>query len=360
MSYNEDVLLYDIQENETKITELFQRLGGSIRVGIIIDDPLQFLEKRYPVIDEKKKVIFAVTVYDNKNGKTVLAERKHKLGMQFKKWLRERGYSARFVSKQSQNETSVVLLSTNKVLEKGFELCSFVHPKTREQVWGITLSHHDYENFAKRDYSRPRVNKKKGMVPPKLARIMVNLAQQSKDAVIWDPFCGSGTILMEALLLGHTVVGSDIDPVSISESLENVKWTGEEYWITQSRYRILEHDILKGVPDGVEPDAIVTEPYLGPVLRKLISVAQVEKIIEEITPLYEALFSIAAKRKTDGKHGKLVVIVPGFKSHNDWVDMDVSSMYKDVIDITSDVSKHPLQWDRPHSIIRRNIKIFSY
>ena len=32
-----------------------------------------------------------------------------------------------------------------------------------------------------------------------------------KEGILWDPFCGSGTILMEAAVLGFDIIGTDID-----------------------------------------------------------------------------------------------------------------------------------------------------
>ncbi|MCB9806812.1 hypothetical protein H6768_02830 [Candidatus Peribacteria bacterium] len=38
-----------------------------------------------------------------------------------------------------------------------------------------------------------------GMMPPKIAQIMINLATKGdKKVAIWDPFCGLGTTLIEA------------------------------------------------------------------------------------------------------------------------------------------------------------------
>src|SRR4051794_38788997 len=33
--------------------------------------------------------------------------------------------------------------------------------------------------------------------------------------VLYDPFCGSGTLLVEALVEGRNAVGSDVDPVAV-------------------------------------------------------------------------------------------------------------------------------------------------
>ena len=44
-----------------------------------------------------------------------------------------------------------------------------------------------------------------GVLPPKLARMMINFTAL-RDGVIWDPFCGSGTILIYQLSLSAGIV----------------------------------------------------------------------------------------------------------------------------------------------------------
>ena len=56
---------------------------------------------------------------------------------------------------------------------------------------------------------------------PKLARTMVNLLHPAKT--ITDPFCGTGTILVEAALMKLHPIGYDIDPQMISLSKKNLK-----------------------------------------------------------------------------------------------------------------------------------------
>jgi hypothetical protein len=105
----------------------------------------------------------------------------------------------------------------------------------------------------------------------------------------------------------------------------------------------------------------VTEPYLGPVLKKEVTVEEVEQIMSSIKPLFDALEQIALSSSVKGRDKRIVIVIPSFKSHYGWIEMeaafDGSSKVKD---ITSTVSDFPLHWDRPNSIIRRNIKIFAF
>lgn len=112
----------------------------------------------------------------------------------------------------------------------------------------------DFEAWNLRDYGRPAVEAHIGMLPPKVARQMINIAG---GKTILDPFCGVGTILIESLVTGRQAIGSDINPKQIARTQKNLEWFGEkaELFIWDAR------KISEKVPSV---DAIVTEADLGP------------------------------------------------------------------------------------------------
>lgn len=365
LSSNEHLFLFDIDASESQINDLFHILGGTVKAGVVIDDPFEYLSLFIADRNDKckNKVNFAISFHDVISPRRSEIIDRNLLGMKIKKWFREKGISARFVSNSSSLETSAVLINTNHVLDRGFEINRFSHPKSGATVWGVTGAIQDYEGFARRDYSRPRSNKLKGMIPPKLARIMINLAQVPKGGIIWDPFCGSGTILMEALTLGYSVVGSDLDPISIEETTENLYWICEEYWISHKNYSVFSHDIHRALPPDIKFHAIVTEPYLGPVAQQKLGMEDINGISKEIRPLFGALGFEIDRQIDRNRHGSVVVVVPGFLSRNGWVDMDEKfnghpSIKK--VGVSEQNIGEPLQWDRPNSIIRRNISQFTF
>jgi 23S rRNA G2445 N2-methylase RlmL len=68
-----------------------------------------------------------------------------------------------------------------------------------------------------------RVVSRPGALHPPLARALLRLAAPAGDAVLIDPFCGCGTIPIEAKLWlpSLTVFGSDLDPVAIAAARAN-------------------------------------------------------------------------------------------------------------------------------------------
>lgn len=92
-------------------------------------------------------------------------------------------------------------------------------------------------------------------MPAKLARCMVNLARPKKGDLLIDPFCGTGSFLIEAGLLDCRVLGFDAKKRMVRGSLRNLKFFNIEYEglaVADAKYLP-----LKGV------DCIVTDPPYG-------------------------------------------------------------------------------------------------
>ena len=120
--------------------------------------------------------------------------------------------------------------------------------------------------YAKRDQERPKRDAFVGMLPPKLAQIMINLARgpiinKETSPVILDPFCGTGVILQEAALLGCSVYGTDLSEKMIRYSQDNLNWLADTHHI-KFNTRLHEGDATN--TKWKQPiNAVVSESYLG-------------------------------------------------------------------------------------------------
>lgn len=74
--------------------------------------------------------------------------------------------------------------------------------------------------------SKHQAFRKPVTLPPKLARCLVNAAKVPLGGKVLDPFCGTGAILREALLLGYRAYGGDADAEMVRGALQNLR--GEE------------------------------------------------------------------------------------------------------------------------------------
>lgn len=76
-----------------------------------------------------------------------------------------------------------------------------------------------------------RVVNVRGALRPTVAAALLRIANPRGGRLrVWDPFCGSATILCEAAGLGYEVWGTDIDPDAVDASRENIAAVNREYW----------------------------------------------------------------------------------------------------------------------------------
>lgn len=83
-------------------------------------------------------------------------------------------------------------------------------------LFSINRSGYDARNPRKRDFFHP------GVMMPRMARTLANIANVQEGDRVLDPFCGTGGILIEAELLGAIAIGSDFDPQMVQGSRQNI------------------------------------------------------------------------------------------------------------------------------------------
>ena len=136
------------------------------------------------------------------------------------------------------------------------------------------------------------------------------MAQIETDQILLDPFCGSGTILSEALALGYTkIFGTDLSAKAVKDSRDNLNWLAKQLKLkdfTPHVNQIDAKELSQVVPAGV--NAIITEPYLGKPMRGNESIDLVKKIIAEVEELYFTAFSEFKKILIAG--GRIVIVIP--------------------------------------------------
>jgi len=138
-----------------------------------------------------------------------------------------------------------------------------------------------------------------GMLPPKLARIMINLihvSRETTDVRLLDPFCGSGTVLSEALRMGFVdLVGSDKNPEAVAATQKNLVWIAER-WPEAMPVGAVQEVIVSeareiGTKLGAKSiDAIVAELYLGAPKRGSEKRGDLQRELGDLQKMYrEAL-----------------------------------------------------------------------
>jgi len=360
IEFGNNVLIVE-SEQEFDIEKLNNRLGGTIKIGKIlgkVENLENFEDKFFDLVNfGQGKVYFGFSLY-NIGQKAPLKQLSRKLepvAMEIKRRLREeKNVNSRWVTSRDL-ELSSVIVKKNKLLENGADICFLA--KDSEIIIGQTLAVQLFEEFGARDYARPGRDQLSGMLPPKLARIMVNLAKLKEDATILDSFCGSGTILQEALLLGYKyLIGSDLNDKAVSDTTNNLDWLAEKYNLNIEQVKIFKHD-ARLLVNKIEPnsiDAVITEPYLGPAIKGSEGTKQIDLIIKELDELYLNTFNQFKTILKTG--GKIIIVFPIFQIRNQSKHLVAFEKIKEMG--FKALNNDDLIYWRPNQFIWRDIIIF--
>ena len=187
--------------------------------------------------------------------------------------------------------------------------------KIDETYWLLkTIQVQDVQSYEIRDTSRPARFGKVGMLPPKLAQIMINLAVADiEEPYILDPFCGMGTVLQEGWLMGYKMLGSDINSDMVKASRVNLNWLDQNFRLGDDpKPKVIEQDATKPFAPEYRGsfDAIVTEPYLGEALHSPLPLDEIEIRQRSLEMLY--LNSMKRLRRLLRTDGRVLLILPTF------------------------------------------------
>lgn len=251
-----------------------QRFGGIIKAGIILDslssDSWQKITNQITKYfistfsNYQPKITLGISTYN-------IALKPHeiqKLGLSIKSILKKRNTSLRLIPNTDSALSTATShhnklgLSPNKI-----ELLIVKSSSGKITVASSTGSQ-NITAYANRDQVRPKRDAFVGMLPPKLAQIMINLAcgqtVENKKAIaptILDPFCGTGVILQEAALMGYSVYGTDLSDKMIRYSRDNLNWLMDSHRIQFEWY--LHADDAMTAKWRQPIGAVVCESYLG-------------------------------------------------------------------------------------------------
>ena len=359
--------IYNLETLHLDPKALQNKLGGTIKIAEIADqfplktkEPKKKIESSLKSIltdhfkDRSGKIPFALTAINVPDNPKVFL--KYFLSFS-KKIIKSLDFNSRFVNKPWQNATTAQISKSGSV-EKGIDLTILGGKETL--YIAKTLSIQDINAYSYRDYKKPFRDPRMGMLPPKLAQIMINLAETSiKEPIrtIFDPFCGSGTILMEALLQKKDAVGSDIDEKAVEGTLANLCFVVKNFDNTTEEFAIFHKDAQeikeKDLPGP--PDAIVTETHLGPPVSTLPKEENLQKTFDNLSELHENWLTNIAPLIESGT--KIIMCLPAFKkSRNEYVKFPNFAQIAKKAGFKI-LNQEPLIYERPDQVVVREIVI---
>ena len=245
---------------DTKYAELLPQLWGIIKAGIVVK------EKELPTLLTDVKIIWIQSETNGKHLKRTAWIRRYKL---------------------------VDIFHTDREIKnKGKEIINL-----ENGLYGLVEQYQNIELYEAIDFGKPGRSMNMGMMPAKLAHIMINIwlshfIHHSKLDIekicIYDPFVWSWTTGMLANYLGYDFMGSDIKTNYAQQNEVRRKTT--KFSTPDKELTTFTHDIKEPLHNQFKDKdvLIVTEWRLWPIVTKSTSDQDIQKFQERVADLYKS------------------------------------------------------------------------
>lgn len=354
----------------------FARLGGSTRLCRVLAElpaptwpaARDYLAKTIPEHEQyvpEGKLTIGVSVI----GLKVDVKDIERCLLGAKKAVKARGRSVRVVPNKLAELNAAQIIHNNLTGANGWELVVISDGKSAYLAQTVYVQ--DIEGYAARDQARPFRDAKVGMLPPKLAQTIINLAgthvtgrdmelisdNNPRRALLLDPFCGTGVVLQEATLMGYDVYGTDIEPRMIEYSVGNLHWLREKFADVGEYVRIELGDATKH--KWQQPiDTVACETYLGQPLMSLPNSEHLSKIIYETNLINHNFIKNLAPQLKSGT--RICLALPTWRGKHEFLHLPMLDHLPDLgynrIKFVH-VAKDDLIYHRENQIVGRELVV---
>lgn len=291
-----------------------QRLGGTIKlarplVELPFTDWRKLADYSNNMLPEhiahlpEGKIKLGLSAY----GLPVTAQHLFRAGLELKKTARAQKRSLRIVPSEGTSLNSAAVLHNGMTGELGIEL-NFIKSGTKTWIAQTTWAQ-DIDDYARRDFGRPKRDAFVGMLPPKLAQIMLNMAGAQPGERILDPFCGTGVVLQEAALMGCVVYGTDLQQRMVDYTQANLEWLRQLYGKPAAWQ--LKADDATTAAWSAPVNHIVCETYLGQPLSGLPKPEKLQSIMTDCNTIIAKFLQNARGQLAPGT--RLCIGVPAWR-----------------------------------------------
>ena len=344
-------------------------LGGSQKLGLVTiensgrkwqDVSVKIVQEYYSILKRSQgKITLGISAYgfDGVNPRDI-----QKTGIILKNKLKSEGVSLRLIPNQdpalstATSHHNKLGLSDNKI-----ELL-VVSSGSGKIIVAESIGSQNITAYASRDQARPKRDAFVGMLPPKLAQIMINLAlveQKSPSVTLLDPFCGTGVILQEAALKGLSVYGTDLAEKMVSYSRENLEWLSKTHHVTFNSELHTGNAIDTKWQQPI--NLVVTESYLGQPFSAPPSWPKLTEVMGNCDNIITAFLRNVGSQLAPGT--PLCIAVPA------WKQVDGSFSHLPIVDTLGkygykphefkNVSKNELLYFREDQVVARELLVMT-
>lgn len=284
-------------------------------------------------------------------GFTVSPKNINACGLALKKSIKASGRSVRIVPNTAPSLSTAQTIHNSMTGPLGMELVLIADGK--QTVLAQVTAVQDIAAYGARDQARPKRDARVGMLPPKLAQIIINLTNPKDGATVLDPFCGTGVILQEASLMGFNVYGTDLEPRMVEYTEANLDWL---------RVESVERRVRQGdatVTDWEEPFSLIAaETYLGRAFSAEPSPEILRDVMQDVDTIHRKFLRNVARQTNPGF--RMCLAVPAWKSRNGFKHLKVLDSLEDM-GYTRQSFVHTEQGDmvyhRPNQFVGRELVV---
>lgn len=306
----------------------FKRVGSSIKlcsqIGQInsnnIDVIAKHLFETIPTFlqnQKEGKIKIGISVYGNDK---ISPKRIQAIALQLKKILKQKGHSIRIIPNKTSTLNAAQILHNKLTDDLGLEINIIFN--NSQTVIGRTLAVQDIDAYAARDHGRPKRDARVGMLPPKLAQTIVNLSGAEEFGQVLDPFCGTGVVLQEALLMGIDTYGSDLDERMVEYTKLNIEWLAKRFDVAHGGplsmwYSVEQADATNFTLPNKHTTPIkfiACETYLGRPFSSLPRAEILQKVIQDVDTIHRKFLQNIAKQTKPGF--RMCIAVPAWNNNN--------------------------------------------
>ena len=314
------------------------RLGGTLKIAEKLDiAPLEFLRN----LPEGKITIGVSDYSKGASKKSANIE-----ALKLKKILVRHGRSVRVVENKDKALSSATSLHNGLSGKNDRKVELIKHNNNWYRVTGVQ----DIDAYAKRDQARPARDARVGMLPPKLAQILINLCGLlPDDSTVLDPFCGTGVVLQEALLMGYRAYGTDLSERMIEYSEKNLKYFNFE------NFKLEVGDATSH--QWSEPiNAVACEGYLGQPMSQIPSEMKLKEQQQECGSIVLGFLKNLSTQIESGT--PVVIAAPAWlRTNGTYSRLKILDEIKDMGYNVSKTSYDGLIYHRDNQIVARDIII---
>lgn len=240
--------------------------------------------------------------------------------LSLKKTIKQAGRSVRIIPNKEPSLNTAQVLHNKLTKPTGLEIVA-VKASSPSVFLGKTVWVQDIDAYSARDHGRPKRDSRVGMLPPKLAQIILNLATGTdiSSKTVLDPFCGTGVLLQEAALAGHNAYGTDLEPRMIEYTTANFDWLKVTFSVdVPGRFEVGDAtDYQWSKPF----DLVACESYLGRPFNHTPDPQVLTDVMQTCNVIHKKFFQNLARQTEKGF--RLCVGVPAWRTKSGFKHLPV-------------------------------------